>query len=79
MSGQGELEFLAFIAKLDRDMAAALAVVPPMAGPEPLECPACGMTRARCLQFFGRDPFHEAAILQALNERQGWTYNSHDG
>ncbi len=31
-----------------------------------LPCPACGMTRGRCLATFGRDPVHEEDKRRAV-------------
>jgi hypothetical protein len=57
----------AFIADLNRQMLAAVALPPPALGPEPLRCPVCGTTRLACVQFWGRDEQHERDILAALD------------
>jgi hypothetical protein len=55
-----------FQRKAERQYAALFAVPAFSLGPEPLRCPACGMTWQACRQLWGRDPVHDQQIRDAL-------------
>jgi hypothetical protein len=55
-----------FMRRAEQQYRSSFGVPPPAIGPDPLRCPACGMTRRRCLQVFGRGGQHEFVIIEAL-------------
>jgi hypothetical protein len=56
----------ATVRELERQCLAAFGVPPAIIGPEPARCPACGMTRLNCMQFWGNDPDHQRDIESAV-------------
>lgn len=60
-----------FVRRQEAKMAASILGDFRVFGPEPLRCPACGLTRERCLQIWGREDYvHNQAIWDGLRRRE---------